>query len=397
LLIPSDPLAFRQNNFDAIRLLMALAVVWSHSFAIFKGSEDSEPLSLVLRGTYNAGNLAVLVFFTISGFLICRSYEQSKSVARYFENRVRRIYPGYLVAVAVGAFLIIPLYSSRSLTSFTLQEVVGVFGLNALRRNYVPASDVFGGNPINGSLWSIPFEFWCYIGLAGLGLSGFLTRRFVCLAIIAVVMVLRVWLDLTGRKPGGGIVGQIIGWPYLWFVVLPCFLTGVAFYQWRSVIPKSRMLLIGALVAFLAAANSPLELLHAKIHTNLLLPVTIGYATFYAAFTGRWLGTITSVGDFSYGTYLYAFPIQQMLFASLGTTLAFPLLVALAMVLAPAAGVASWFLVERLFLSSSNHNQHTRRQAASILRASMFWAVPRSALGLRESRKTPPDPLGRPT
>ena len=73
LLVPADEATLRRNNFDAIRLSMSLLVVWSHSFALWLGSESSEPVSLLMAGTYNSGNLGVLAFFAISGFLITLS------------------------------------------------------------------------------------------------------------------------------------------------------------------------------------------------------------------------------------------------------------------------------------------------------------------------------------
>ena len=224
-LVPQKSTSHARNNFDTIRLAMALLVVWSHSFAIYVGSEDGEPISLLMNGTYNAGNIGVLVFFIISGFLICQSYDQRNTVRKYFERRVRRIYPGYLVATAICAFVIIPIFSSHA--DLSTKEVFKTLGLNLLLQNYFPPSDVFDGRALNGSLWSIPFEFWCYIGLAILGLSQLLIERWSIVAIASLAMLIRVWLDLTGRKPGGGLVGLIIGWPYEWFIVLPCFLAGV--------------------------------------------------------------------------------------------------------------------------------------------------------------------------
>src|SRR4051794_23283701 len=97
-----------RNNFDAIRLSMALLVVWSHSFGIHLGSEDTEWISRLLNGRYNAGNIGVMAFFVISGFLIMQSWERSRSARSYFEKRVRRIYPGYLVATTICAFLVAP-------------------------------------------------------------------------------------------------------------------------------------------------------------------------------------------------------------------------------------------------------------------------------------------------
>ena len=118
-LVPQNSTSRARNNFDAIRLAMALLVVWSHSFAIYMASEDREPISLLTNGLYNAGNVGVLVFFIISGFLICQSYNQRKTVRRYFERRVRRIYPGYVIATVVCAFVVIPVFSTHADLSAT--------------------------------------------------------------------------------------------------------------------------------------------------------------------------------------------------------------------------------------------------------------------------------------
>src|ERR1700683_2532299 len=216
------------NNFDAIRLFMALAVVWAHSFAIYRGSEATEPISLLLNGTYDAGKIGVLVFFVISGYLICQSYDHHKNNFKFFEKRVRRIYPGYLVTTSICAFIVIPIFAQHY--DLSAVQIIKTLGLNLLLKNYFPPSDVFGSGVINGSLWSIPYEFWCYIGIAAMGSIGLFKIRWSVPFIVVIVMALRVWLDLTGRKPGGGIVEFIIGWQYTWFNVLPCFLAGTTLY-----------------------------------------------------------------------------------------------------------------------------------------------------------------------
>lgn len=98
------------NNFNTLRLALALLVVWSHSFAIHLGSEESEWVSLLLGGVYNAGNLAVMGFFIISGFLISESWQRSRSLRSYLSKRVRRIYPGYMVATTICALIVAPLF-----------------------------------------------------------------------------------------------------------------------------------------------------------------------------------------------------------------------------------------------------------------------------------------------
>jgi peptidoglycan/LPS O-acetylase OafA/YrhL len=351
-LIPNDPTAFKRNNFDAIRMAMALLVVWSHSFAIYLGTEDNEPLSLLMNGAYDSGKVAVLVFFIISGFLITHSFLNSKSVSKYFYRRVSRIYPGYIVATLISVSVIVPAFSSRTLSDFTSTEVVKALGLNLLLQGYFPASDAFNGTSINGSLWSISYEFWCYVGLAALGIVGLLKNRFACLTITLLVMAIRVWLDLTGRHPGGGFVGAIIGYPYLWFVVLPCFMMGACFYLYRDVIPRSSWAVLSGLCMLALAPNLPLEPLHGKILTNIILPPVIAYATLYVAFSKSIkLYDAAKWGDFSYGTYLYAYPIQKMLFATFGGALIFPRYIAVSLALSSSAGVMSWYLIERWFLS----------------------------------------------
>src|SRR5262245_12034185 len=107
---------------------MALLVVWSHSFALYLGSERTEPLALLLNGAYNSGNVGVMVFFIISGFLVNQSFVNSKSLPRFMKRRIRRIYPGYLVATSICAFVVIPLFSTIRDTS--VLEVIKTLGAN---------------------------------------------------------------------------------------------------------------------------------------------------------------------------------------------------------------------------------------------------------------------------
>lgn len=348
--IGEDPTqSHHTNNFDAIRLAMAILVVWSHSFAIYMGSEDNEPISLLMKGTVNAGNIGVLVFFIISGFLISQSFDRTKTLRTFFERRVRRIYPGYCAATAICAFVVIPIFSSRA--DLSAPEILKTVGLNLLLRNYFPPSDVFGGRTLNGSLWSIPFEFWCYIGLAFLGWSRLLALRCAIPVIAVVVMTLRVALDLTGHKPGGGLIEFLFGWPYQWTVILPCFLAGATLYLYRDLIPRNAIVATMGLGILALAANLPLDALYRQCLVNVIFPPAISYGVICLAFSSSInLRKASHFGDFSYGTYLYAFPIQQALFFVFDRKLTFSAYVLSSGALALSLGVISWFSVERWFL-----------------------------------------------
>ncbi|WP_302675321.1 acyltransferase [Sphingomonas sp. CL5.1] len=240
----------------------------------------------------------------------------------------------------------------------------GLFS-NLLLKNYIVASDAFGGGAVNGSLWSIPYEFWCYLGVMALGIAGLLGRRPVYPLIAVGVMAVRAWLDMTGRHPAGGWLQPIIGVAYFWFNVLPPFVLGGAAYIWRDRIPRSGWLLAGLVAATLIAAHLPLADPPRLVLTRLLLPPTLVYGVLYLAFHPRLhMGDAARYGDFSYGTYLYAFPIQQMLAVLLRGKVAFPVYLGAAMVCSLAAGVASWYLVERWFLprirSGPRHEKDAR-------------------------------------
>lgn len=354
-LIPQEKGGMRVNNLDLFRLVFAVLVVWSHSFALWYGTEDSEWLSVVMGGEYNSGNVAVLGFFAISGFLITMSWEKRPSAAQFWRKRIGRIYPGYLVAITICSIVIVPLYSSRSFGDLSASDMVGLLS-NLLLKNYIITSDAFGGGAVNGSLWSIRYEFLCYIGVAALGVAGALRHRVAYPAIALAVMAVRVWLDLTGRRPSSGMLTPLIGYAYFWFSVLPPFMIGGAIYLYRDRLPRSGLALAVATALVVLVANSPIAQPYRDVLTRTMFPPVFCYGIFYVAFDRR-LPVIDAnrFGDLSYGCYLYAFPIQQMLAHSLRGVIAFPEYVALSVALSLCAGFASYRYVERHFHKAAPH------------------------------------------
>jgi peptidoglycan/LPS O-acetylase OafA/YrhL len=326
------------NNFDTIRIAMALLVVWSHSFALYFGTESNEPLSRLTAGVANAGNIAVDVFFIVSGFLILKSFERSSSNWSFLKKRIARIVPGFMVATSLCAFVLLPaLAGSR----YTIGSVLKTLGMNLLLQGWFVDSNPFVSNPvqaINGALWSIPFEFWCYLGVLVYGiLKG---GKSLLVTALLVTIGLDVWTTATGKQWGGGVIGQVMGWPNLWFRMAPCFMAGMLAYVYRDWLPRSGWIVLASLILLVACAH------FLPLTARALLPIVLAYTVFYCAFS-RQLIQAASYGDFSYGTYLYAFPIQQLILAS--AAVSFPFFVGASMLLSGFAGVASWFAVERWF------------------------------------------------
>src|SRR5712671_6381384 len=108
----------RQNNFDALRLVAAISVIFSHSFLIAEGTQNNEPLILLTGNQSILGLVGVFVFFAISGFLVTQSFEQTGDPLRFLAKRALRIFPGLFVATVLSAFVLAPFVTTLSPSAF---------------------------------------------------------------------------------------------------------------------------------------------------------------------------------------------------------------------------------------------------------------------------------------
>src|SRR5215470_3554312 len=174
----------RQNNFDALRLLAAISVIFSHSFLIAEGTQNNERL-IVLTGNQSIlGLTGVFVFFAISGFLVTQSFEQTANPLHYLAKRALRIFPGLFVATLMSAFILSPLVTTLPLGAYLSrpEPYTYVLGNTLLDQTVHELPGVsFVDNPvgheINGSLWTLRLEFTMYLMVLVLGLARLLTVR----------------------------------------------------------------------------------------------------------------------------------------------------------------------------------------------------------------------------
>jgi peptidoglycan/LPS O-acetylase OafA/YrhL len=365
------------NSFDTLRLFFAVLVIFSHSFALGRGSDDTEPLFMLTHGQITFGNVSVWAFFVISGFLIAQSWTRSPKPAKFLKRRIARIYPGFIVAALLSALVVVPLAADTA-----TDRPLGIVSLlwQTLRLQVFDAPPVFVHNALpnvlNGSLWSVPFEFWCYTGIMLLGLTGMLLRRWLVAVIFGAVIAWHLYLSITGWAPGGKLLGVIFGFPLFWAIVLPFFLAGSLFHLFGGTALLRRPLMIAALAVLIVSNFIPNGLLVA-------LPICGAYLLLGLAYQ-PWLRPLNlgRYGDFSYGTYLYAFPIQQLIVKLGGGTMAPLKLFLLSAPLAVGAGALSWFLVERHFLARGL----ALRPSASLAR--------KAAIGLLSIWRRRKRPLG---
>jgi peptidoglycan/LPS O-acetylase OafA/YrhL len=331
----------RANNFDAMRLALAIMVIFSHSYPLLRGSNDTEPFFRATGGQRTAGELAVDGFFLVSGYLITASWQRSRGLIDYLRRRVLRIYPGFLVAVAFSSFVAGPLIVSDRAEFWRTFDYVA-FVKNALGLNgaYTPKVGV------NGSLWSVRYEFHCYLAIAALGLMGVVRRRFLILLFTLFCTVLCAGILIYKMEMPGSRLTWLWGFPGFWPRLAACFFAGAIFHLYADRMIHSGRLALLAFVVLLIAAFVP-----GSKALPLLVPYLGGYLVFYLAFlpAGR-LKDISQRGDLSYGLYLYAFPIQLILIHQFRPYLSPTGLTALATIATSVFAALSWHFVERPFL-----------------------------------------------
>lgn len=343
------------NNFDFIRLIVAVLVIFSHSYILADGTYWREPLSLLTHRYETAGDLGVDIFFLISGYLVTASYMRSETVWSYFRKRIARIYPGFIGATIFTLLVAGPL-SLGHLRGSTLLSQTGVALVKMISLRDLDWVGAFTANPyplvVNGSLWTIHFEFACYIVLAVAGICGVLRSRRACLSLCALSLIAKIvfatyiWnRDDWTRE---GLIAHGVRF-------LPLFFAGTASYLYRDkLVFRYRWALVAALL--LAVATQTPDGL------SCMFPLAGTYLVLFFAYNPAIrFQRFLRFGDFSYGTYLYACPIQQLLVLWAHGHLNLYVLFFLATPLAVIAGAISWHLVEKRFLVRTRISREEHR------------------------------------
>lgn len=332
-----------KNNFDFLRLLLAAAVLWYHCRPLLYGLAHGK-LSAAEYLAGLIGDSAVDFFFVISGFLVTASWVRRPETGPYLRNRILRIYPAFIVASLFCAVVVGPLGAANAAAywhQFNPFKFVAYMLL--LVGPFLPPVFLHLPMPgaVDGSFWTLRYEFECYLLVIGLGLAGFHRNRVWLLALWAALFLLLVmqtaghWTVLPDRE------FHLLGSPAKWLRLTMYFLTGSMFFLYRDRIPYSQSL-FWISVALLCLAS-----LRAG-WVDPVLAICGSYALFFVAFQPHLkLQNFARYGDFSYGVYVYAFPIQQLLVQGFAKELTPLRLFCLALPLTILLAAASWHLIEK--------------------------------------------------
>ena len=338
----------RDNNFNLIRVVAATAVLITHSFVLTTGASDSEPLRLTYGVTL--GTIAVDIFFITSGFLVTASLLQRKDVLEFILARSLRIYPALIVIIILSVFLLGP-----SMTSYTLQEYFAspkllIYILQCLTLVFGVAFElpgVFQSNPyanvVNGSLWTLPYEVQMYLVLASAWVVSKLAQKKQSLIFCVLVFGLCIFscIYIFSRyflfidQPGYNFINDM-----RFTRLLFMFFTGCSFYILRNKVKIDGKVFFCISIALTFASLNR----HAFF---VVYTLGISYIVFFVAYKPNGIiRKYNSFGDYSYGIYIYAFPIQQCIVHTLPNLSIFRM-VYISLPITALFAAVSWHLIER--------------------------------------------------
>lgn len=318
----------RDNNFNLIRMGAAVAVLVSHAWPLSYGRGTVEPLEAATGNSL--GTLAVYVFFVLSGFFITASWERSADPGDFVRARSLRLFPALAVSLLLAAFLLGPAVTALSPLAYLLDPGTWRFvvaNLSLIHPQFT-LPGVYMANPyptVEGSIWTLQHEAACYAVVAMAGSLGLISRRRLPALAMAYALF---WAfpHLPHRLE-------------MWRILSLPFAVGMAAYLFRH-----RIVLSLPLALALAGGAAALP---GTVLAYPALIVALGYGVF-------WLGTVPGgairaynrLGDYSYGFYIYAMPVQGLV--ALLSPAPTPLTsIAIGLPLTLGLAVLSWHWVER--------------------------------------------------
>lgn len=293
-----------KNNFDLIRLVAAIAVIYGHSFSLLNNVKAYDVLHKII-GVYSA-EWGVKTFFFISGLFVTKSLKYDDSIARFVLKRFSRIWPGLLFVALCSAFIIGPICTNLSLSQYfsekeTYEYIYNVVTLKlwgTQQLGYYELPGVFKTNPfkntVNGPIWTIPVFVYAYMLMLALHLIGVTQKKF------AVILFILISID------------SIFNYNYLFFWLpikdnnfsyIPfCFALGALF----SIYSEQLIISISTTIAF------GLLLYLFKDWTNeIFLAYTFVFMATLNIAISQFIVRIKRFPDISYGVFLWGWPIQQ--------------------------------------------------------------------------------------
>ncbi|MFT5716355.1 MAG: peptidoglycan/LPS O-acetylase OafA/YrhL [Oleiphilaceae bacterium] len=319
------------NNFNLLRLFAAFLVLYGHGY----------DLQGLIIPSFLSHLLGLHIFFAISGYLIVSSWQHDPHFIRYFWRRSLRIFPALTFAVLLSILVLGPLMTVLDTSDYWRERSVIHYLSNIVLYTGYTLPGVFTDNivphAVNGSLWTLPVEFFMYITVALLGMFC-MNSRWLCLAVFSMWLALSLGWDSFGF--GNYVVYGTFLKPLTSLAVF--FWAGVCINRWDIARYFSLNSFVIILIIWIFSFQLPTFAFVLQYFALPFLVVCFGCnASGQLSFFNK--------ADYSYGVYIYAFPIQQILVAQFPSL---PLLVSIAIcaLLTFMLAAFSWHAIEKPML-----------------------------------------------
>ena len=352
-------------GFALLRIALAILILLAHTGWITGGMPQSGAEPAAGTAALNLGMLKrplsdslVPMFFALSGFLVTGSALRLRTVGKFMSARLFRLVPALCVEVTLSALVLGPIYTGYPLAAYFTDPIFYRYFLNMFGFITFELPGVFVDNPwariVNINLWTLPSEFYCYL--------------FMCAALISKLVFHRArysWAFAAGSivlvlLNAFGMIATSLGVALV--VLIYSFFVGVMFFMWRERIVYSwPLFVLCSLLAYAAMLDR---------HLYILACIPLTYVTVFIGLTKLPRVPLLTSGDYSYGLYLYGFPISQALIASVpefhGHRLLFA---AFALPLGIAFAAFSWHVIEKPALRLRGWRLRGKAQAQSLTTA----------------------------
>jgi peptidoglycan/LPS O-acetylase OafA/YrhL len=363
------------NNFDLLRLVAAGLVMFAHSFAL---TGSREPLPSFMHEDW--GEIGVVMFFSISGFLIASSWAYDPKPLSFAVKRALRLMPALIVSLLLTALVLGPLVTTVPLDAYLEDPGTKAFVLsNATFQSAYTLPGVFATThyplAVNGSLWTLPLELKAYCLVLVLGLLGLFGRRRLLMPLVGIFVALLTVNSIRVAIPGAdhlvamlvnvqmppALVAQAHAGAFQEYVRLfAAFAIGASLFALARWVPLRWSIAIALAVAWTAVTLTVGESISAAM-AAWVLP----YVVLLLAYRSTHLVRLPArLGDYSYGLYIFAFPVQQAISQWLAPTSGWAMF-AIATPIVLALAVASWHFVEAPALTLKQRIRQPLEQAAA--------------------------------
>lgn len=334
-------------GFDILRVALAISILGIHAEAVV----GTPPL---LAKIWMFGYSALPMFFALSGFLVAGS-AQRLALAPFVLNRASRILPALAVEICLSALVLGPLVTEVGWADYFSDQKFFRYFFNIAGWIQYELPGVFLSNPMKGivnqSLWTVPHEMFCYVIMSFLILSGLLKRSYLVLGGTALLFLMGAALQATSPHDG-----RVLSFLTYAFVtrgaarLVPAFLAGLLLYQFRTRVVWDWRLALAGVGAWIAIeAIGDVSWANFVWFQAITIPL-LAYLTVFAGLLRAPKLPLMKNGDYSYGIYLYGFPIQQTLIWLFPGIRNAGLHFALSLALTSGFAACSWHFIEEPIL-----------------------------------------------